>query len=710
MHWYTSVKRWGQTNLTERDPATMDLSFWRAYWKKMHIGGVIVNAGGIVAYYPSAYPLHHRAKTLGDGDLFGDFVRAAREEGLAVVARMDSNRADPDFYRAHPDWFCVDSSGKPYESQGRYFTCVNSDYYKTYIPDVLREIIARYHPDGFTDNSWSGIRRDKICYCDTCRRLFREESGLELPERVEPSNPVYQIYLAWSYRCREANWRLFNDVTRGAGGEDCIWVGMINADPADLGGHYVDLRSICRQTPILFNDHQCRNALDGFEQNYVNGALLHELAGDDTLIPESMAHYVTGDRTFRLSAAPAAEVRTWAACGYAGGISPWYHHVSGGTDDRRQFSTTADMMAWHERCEDALYGRENLADVALVWSRDNCDLYDAAQRRERVSLPWRGFTAALAAARLPFTAVHLDDLREKMHRFRVLILPDIAAMSDAQIETVCDFLRGGGSVVLTGQTGLLDERGQRRSGSELWACLGLSIKEKKQATDNRGRGDWENDTHHTYLWRTHEAHPLWKGFEETSIIGFGGEMTGVTSDGLLERLGGLLPAFPIYPPEMSARPEPVFDEAPILAGELPWGGRTVYLAADIDRCYGRDRLPDHGRLLANAVQWARNAEPPVRVEGAGHLLVSAYRQDEKKIVHVVNMSGMSAKPGYLAECLPVHDLRVQLPGARGTWHVRALVSGLETEVTCDREGAAMTLKRVEQHEVLVFEPAETIKE
>jgi hypothetical protein len=60
---------------------------------------------------PSAFPLHHRAETLGDRDLYGEVVRSAREENLKVIARMDSNRMAGDFYCAHPDWIGVDAEG-----------------------------------------------------------------------------------------------------------------------------------------------------------------------------------------------------------------------------------------------------------------------------------------------------------------------------------------------------------------------------------------------------------------------------------------------------------------------------------------------------------------------------------------------------------------------------------------------------------------------
>jgi hypothetical protein len=55
--WYRRAYRWGQTNITEKDPIRYDIPWWRAQWKRTQVHAVIINAGGIVAYYPSRYPL-----------------------------------------------------------------------------------------------------------------------------------------------------------------------------------------------------------------------------------------------------------------------------------------------------------------------------------------------------------------------------------------------------------------------------------------------------------------------------------------------------------------------------------------------------------------------------------------------------------------------------------------------------------------------------
>lgn len=170
--WYRKAYRWGRTNITENDPLTYDIPWWRAHWKRTETQAVIINAGGIVAYYPSKFPLHYQAQFLNGRDLYGELAKAAHDDGIYVMARMDSNRTAENFFKAHPDWFTRDRNGNPYRAADKYITCVNSPYYDEYLPAVITEIIERSHPEGVTDNSWAGMGRENICYCDNCRRKF----------------------------------------------------------------------------------------------------------------------------------------------------------------------------------------------------------------------------------------------------------------------------------------------------------------------------------------------------------------------------------------------------------------------------------------------------------------------------------------------------------------------------------------------------------
>ena len=80
--WFRRITRWGQTNITEKDPPIYDISWWRNHWKRTGTQGVIINAGGIIAYYPTKIPFHYQAEYLQERDLFGELSRAAHEDGL----------------------------------------------------------------------------------------------------------------------------------------------------------------------------------------------------------------------------------------------------------------------------------------------------------------------------------------------------------------------------------------------------------------------------------------------------------------------------------------------------------------------------------------------------------------------------------------------------------------------------------------------------
>ncbi|MBQ6551500.1 MAG: beta-galactosidase [Lachnospiraceae bacterium] len=703
--WYRRVKRWGQTNLTEDDPERNNIDFWREQWKRTRIEGVIVNCGGIVAYYPSCFGLQYRAETLGDGDYFRVFSEAAKAEGLTVIARMDINRATEEFVNAHPDWFCVDQDGRYMTSQGRFFSCVNSDYYKKYIPAVLTEIIERYHPAGFADNSWKGMGRDQICYCRNCRERFLQDTGLFLPEAPDFDDPVYRKWIRWSMNIRTENWDLFNETAKKAGGPDCLWFGMINADPADTS--LSDVHALLSRSEFVFTDHQSRDLLNGFEQNHENGDLLHLASREDLIIPESLANYVRGDRTFRLSANPYEETRMWTVSGAAGGISPWYHHIGGGTRDRRQFETPVPFFQWHAENEEWLYDRTSLANVTVVWSQDNAVFYGRNEVRERVAYPWRGMLSALHEARIPFLPLNIRDLIRYKNRFDTLVLPDIAAMSDTEIESILELIREGKNLVVTGCPGILTENGEPREECLILDALGLQMTETYEGAFTSQPSSWEYPLAHTYLSLPKDSRTapgLLSGFEDTEILGFGGGIRRVLSRGPLVPSGGYVKPFPIFPPEFSWIRETDETLHPFFTGTLETGSNVVYLAADIDRCAGRSRLPDHFRLLSNAVLSVMREELPVTVEGPGYIDTAVFRKGNARVIHLTNLSFANVI-GYCHWILPVYGLTVRIPAeGRDTAEVQFLVRKENRPRTIASENGYLTVPvdRIDDFEVLVI--------
>lgn len=720
--WYRTSRRWGQTNLVEIDPDRYDDAWWRSYWRDTRIDGVIVNAGGIVAYYPSAFELHHRAVGISEeNDLYGRIVASAREEGLAVVARMDSNRVAEDFFIAHPEWMARDADGEPYRAADKWITCVNSGYYNDYLLEVLAEITRRSAPDGFADNSWAGLPRDRICYCENCARGFRDAKGKALPVRTDWDDATYRDWIRWNYDRRVEIWELNNKATQAAGGEHCIWMGMLSGDQKHAANRFNDQRRILRGSPFAMLDHQFRWFGESFHQNAEAGKRIHELVGWDAMVPESTPMYSLGRPAFRIAAMPKAEAQLWSANGFAGGIQPWWHHIGSHHEDRRQYATAPEIFQWHEKNQDILFDRTPVADVAVVWSTDNTDFFGRDQVEERTASPYRGAITALVQAGLTYIPVHADDVRAAIGRFSVLLLPNVGAMSDAQLEAVREFRSAGGSVVATGETSLFTEDGVRRTDYGLADVLGVTSTE---TTHGEWRGtdtNMETAGNHTYL-RLLPArntdgggtdvnaerparHGALEGFDDTDILPFGGYLREAQMHDGFETVATFIPRFPIYPPETSWMRTPE-TSVPALVVSDRGTSRTAMILADLDRCGDRDQQPDARALLAQVVRWAIGDHTKVSAETPGGVAVNAYAQPQRTIVHLTNSLATTTLAARQDQVYPVGPIEVRItkPGSASAVKDATLrVAEAAARTRDDGDTILVTVDPVKAHEVLVID-------
>lgn len=719
--WYRTTLRWGQTNLVECDPERYDREWWREHWRRTRVQGIIVNAGGIVAYYPSKFPLHHRAEKLGDMDLYGDIAALAREEGIAVIARMDSNRVAKDFFDAHPDWICRDIDGKPYTQADKFITCIGSAYYSEYLPAVMEEIIERSQPVGFADNSWAGLPRDRICYCENCVTQFKDYAGHELPRAHDWDDPAYGDWVRWNFQRRTDLWTLNNRVTKKAGGEHCAWMGMIGGEVLYNSHRFIDLQQILTQTPIVMLDHQRRNPFDGFEQNTEAGKRLHEIAGWDKLIPESMPQYQLGSPAFRLASMPKPEVRLWSTSGFAGGIQPWWHHIGSLHEDRRQYTTAAPIFRWHEENQDILVNRTLVPDVGIVWSQQNHDFYGRAEAREKTMAPYRGVVRALDRHAIPYVPLHADDVADANERFGVIVLPNVGALSDEQIGHVKAFVEAGGSVIATGETSSATREGTARGELALGSLFGVHRAEGSHGGIGPIDADIESSSRHTYLRLSPELrdgvlgpkdttapsekgerHPILAGLEETDTLPFGGYLPVMRVDDDVDVLATYIPDFPIFPPETSWMRTPHTDTPALTVKSHPGGGKLIWFAADIDRCFARDDQFEHALLIANAVRYSLGDALKVTVSGGrGVITAEHYRQGDRHILHLNNRLLLSRVPGRQYDLVPIGPVEVRVRGVEAG-EVSLRVKGTSVPARRDGDQLVFTVDEILDHEVAVI--------
>ena len=686
--WFDRPMRWAQLTLVEDDPRKYDLAFWLDYFARTHSDAACLSAGGCVAYYPTKVPLHHRSKWLGDGDAFGDLVAGCRKLNMVVIARTDPHAAHQDVYDAHPDWIAVDAQGRKrrhWATPELWVTCALGPYNFEFMTEVTKEIVSRYKVDGIFSNRWAG---SGMCYCEHCTKNFKAATGFDLPRTNNPLDPARFAHSEWRQQRLFDLWKLWDAEIRKINPRACYIPNTGGGALSDL-----DMNAVGEQAPILFADRQARRGLMAVWANGKNGKEYRAAMGRK---PIGGIFSVGVEEPYRWkdSVQTAAEIRIWALDGIANGLRPWFTKFSGTLHDRRWLKVVEDVYGWHHRHERYLRNEEPLARVAMVYSQQTAHNYGGERARDRVEDHTLGYYQALIEARIPFEMVH-DRRLDAAHvnPFKVLILPNIAALSDHQCQQIVEYVERGGSVVATHETSLYDERGVRRADFGLAGLFGASF-----------AGQIDARMQNSYL-RLEQPHPLLAGLEDAErIINGVSRVHTRTREAYPSPPLTLIPSYPDLPMEEVYPRVPKTDIPEVFVRQVG-RGRVVYFPWDIDRTYWEVLSPDHWKLLRNAVIWAADEPAPVTVTGAGMLDVTFWRQKESVTVHLVNLTNPMMMKGPVREFIrtPPQHVAIRLPERRRAKKVQLLVSGAAPAVREANGTVNLTIPSILDHEVVAID-------
>src|SRR5437660_1941909 len=642
--WFNRPMRWSQLTLVENDPGRYDPKFWLDYFRRTHSDAACLSAGGCVAYYPTRIPLHWRSPFMGDTDPFGELVTGCRKLNMVVVARTDPHAVHQDVYDARPDWIAVDSQGKKRRhaaSPDLWITCALGPYNFQFMTEVTKEIVSRYMVDGIFTNRWAG---SGMCYCEHCQSNFKTASGMELPRTRDPQDPRRKNYILWKQQRLFELWRLWDGEIR-----------KINPAAryiANAGGgalSELDMKTVGELAPTLFADRQARRGLTTPWANGKNGKEYRSTLGHKAIVG-IFSVGVEESYRWKDSVQNGAEIRMWVADGIANDLRPWYTKFGGVLYDRRWLKVVEDIYTWHHRCERYLRNEDSLARVAMVYSQQTATFYGGESARQKVEDHTLGLYQALIEARIPFEMAH-DRLLDPAHldRFKLLLLPNLAALSDTQCEQLRQYVSRGGSLLATHETSLYDEWGVRRQNFGLSSLFGVKF-----------NGRLEGPMQNSYLRIEDKRHPLLAGIEDTDRIINGVRRVDVSP---VEKFPNpvltLIPSYPDLPMEMVYPRQPRTDIAEVYLRDMG-KSRIVYFPWDIDRTFWEVLCVDHGKLLRNAVEWAAQEEKPVTVSGAGVLDVTVWRQEESMTVHLVNLTNPMMMKGRFREIFPSANQEVKV--------------------------------------------------
>ena len=370
-----------------------------------------------------------------------------------------------------------------------------------------------------------------------------------------------------------------------------LWEGEIrkvNPEAAFFPNGFDQIRESI-SVPILFADRQNRSpALPPWQ----NGKSAKDARSTFGMKPIVGLFGVTVGSPYRWmdSVQNPNEVRVFAVDGIAQGFRPWVIKFNAKPLDQRWLKPVEDLFAWHWKNEKYMRNERPLARVGLVSSARGSADHNT------------GFYHALVEARIPFETVP-DTQLDPAHvqQFKVLALPNIVNLSDAQCAQLKAFVEKGGGLVATHETSLNDERGRRRADFGLADLFGASF-----------AGNVIERQQNAYLNLEDRSHPILEGMTDVGRLVHGAMRVEIRVPAGLRAPLMTVPTYPDLPMEEVYQREYKTDIPGVMVRNVG-SGRVAYFPWDIDRTFWEIMNQDQGIVLTNAVRWARHV-----VDHIGH--------------------------------------------------------------------------------------------
>ena len=607
-------------------------------------------------------PLHHRSAWLGESDPFGTLVAGCRAMGMHVVARTDPHAVREDVRAAHPDWIAHDADGEPrrhWANPELWVTCALGPYNFDFMDQVHREIVQR-STKSTASSRIAGRSREAIATAPTARRTSRTRPGWTCRAVTDRRDPARRAFVAWRKTRLTELWKKWDATVRAANPEASF---IPNGPP--------DLKTAGELAAIQFTDNQARR---GVTPPWANGRRAKEYRSVMGRRPIGGIFSVGLEEAYRWKDSVQSEPEITAV----GGRGHGKRHAPVGHEVFRR--VVRPPLAAGRRAHLRLALRARALSAQRVAARPSGAV--CTRSRPRPSIPgvaqgdrhedhMLGMYHSLVESRVPFELVHEAFLTpDRLDRFKLLILADAAALSDAQCRAIREYVERGGSLLATFASSLYDETGRRRDDFGLADLFGVSFAGRVEGpmqnsylsldadpvdgrAASRARGPRRHAPHHQ-----RRVSPRREADDGFSLAAHADSDLSRSADGRRVSAGRAHDDARAVSPRSRAQPGRVH----------PVGHRPDALGRDVRRppaaAAKRDRM-GHERAA------------PAVVEGPGVIDVTVWRQRDSMTVHLVNLTNPMMMKGPLREVIPIGPQRVsvRLPAGARPKKVQLLTAG-----------------------------------
>jgi hypothetical protein len=434
--WKKNNLRVIQTNLPDYEAGTLNADSLVKDLIDFSANTLIINAGGIMAFYPTRLDFHYTNPYMKAGTL-GDVIKKCHQNGIKVMVRVDFSRIHESIFKKHPDWCYLSPKGERIINTDMYVVSINAPYVQDKAFRIIEEIMDLYPVDGiFLNMPGYQVRNpyeDKYHGVDQNeydRKSFAAYSnGLNLPLVENSADPVFQKYQEFKKFTVDQWSERLHKIVKAKNKQTAICTYM--DQHVDIIRHESQANPTVPYWPYTASDNVA-NAGNSYPDHIISNASIQQISFQS-----------------RYNAVEPGEVliRLYENIANGSGLDLSMMGDMRGYEDERNYDVIRKVYAHHKKFEPYYGNYRSIAQVAVI---SPGSWVHGEQGQE-----YRGILLMLKEAHIPFDIIEYSQIAkqaEKIKGYKTVIFPEITNLSQQALEVLKTASLGGTNLVATNRS------------------------------------------------------------------------------------------------------------------------------------------------------------------------------------------------------------------------------------------------------------------
>ena len=634
---------------------------------------LIINAGGIMAFYPTKLDCQYTNPHMQQ-NMLGEVIAKCHTAGIRVIVRFDFSRAHKSIYEAHPDWFYVSPAGDRIINDDMFAVSMNAPYEQECLFKIVEEVIDLYPIDGIfinmpgyqTRNAYEGKYHGIDQNIHEKKRFAEFSKGMVLPVEEDRDDPVFQKYEEFKAHTSEDLMRRLHELVKSKNDQIAI---------CTYSEKYVD---------IIRHESQT-NSLPYWPYNASDNVSNTRHSYPDHIVSNASIQQISFQSRYNAIEPEEITIRLYENIANGSGLDLSLMGDFQDYEDERNYDAIRTIYAHHKKYEPYFGRYTSPAKIAVIapgaWPGG-----ESAQE-------YRGIQLMLKESHIQYDIIEdsqIENLQDKMAGYNLVILPGITNLSDDAIAVLSAASKKGVSLIATNRS----FSGNPSALSELFGAKAMNP---------------EHDGSGFYLGPQNKS--VFKRFKQQDLLFWKFNL------GLYDLSNADETYLPIFTPGRPGPPEKIGGHEP--TGHFAVGvknharSKAVLMPVNLGKLYYIHGYEQHKNILLDIIDHVAPettslvvTEAPPRVEVIVQNFIKntadnlSRSEAEGLIVHFVNLTGFSNS---YFEPLPVHGLQVDVACEREPARVFAMVGESTLPFTWKKGRIQFSLDTLHAFEGVVIE-------